>query len=672
MKDNRSLANQFFIRLLIIFIICQAGTVFFMLSLRESLVESLNSKMTSLSALMADVSAKPVLDNNKVLLDTYIENFHKDKDIFSITILDNKGSIIAEETKDVQETSRINPFAVKPFLESETPLFSGKQKTGKLVLQVSTRDINDEISVWLIYAVSFVGFLLVGIAILLGSFYKINIKKPIADLTVGVSRAAEGDFSIKIMPTKFLETAALIEGFNTLISRLKIEHQKLYSATNDVIMAIMQINLIIDKVTDGTNKQSSATSEVIMSMKATDKYQKDILENSQNLIQFSDENLTSLMEVKVSSEEINQSSEELFNVSSAAYSTIAEISSAAKEIAHSTSELVTSTEQISASIEEISSNTKEVENTVTESNTYVNKVRDIAADRGMLSVADAMGGMEEILNSVDKTLKLVRNLEVRSRDVEKVLTVIADVTKQTNLLSVNAAILASQAGEFGKGFAVVADEIKTLADRTASSSKEITGIIKSIQQEISETTRVTENSKLIAERGNELVVKTGEAFNDVIESSQKSSELAGSIKRATEEQVMGISQINDAMDMIRMVVEHVNKATMEHEIGSEHLLEVAEKVKVISELIKQSMKEQTSGIALISMNLEQTNKKIQNISEASGKHDKANEGIFYASSMIGKICDSTTDIAKEMSASFNILYQEAEKLKAEMEEFRFE
>jgi methyl-accepting chemotaxis protein len=437
-------------------------------------------------------------------------------------------------------------------------------------------------------------------------------------------------------------------------------------------VAIRQINLVIDKVTEGTHNQAGATEDVILAMEGTDKLQKEILDSTQNLTKFSEENLSSLMQIKSTSEEITESSEQLFRSSSDSYSTIAEISSAAKAIAKSTEELSTSTEQITASIEQISANIKEVENSTQESASLTSAVREIASDRGMITVADAMGGMDEIIDSVDKTLEIVRNLTVKSKDVEKVLTVIADVTKQTNLLSVNAAILAAQAGEYGKGFSVVADEIKTLADRTASSAKEITDIIKAIQKGITEVTHVTENSKIIVENGNALVVRTGEAFNDVIESAQKSAEMANTIQKATAEQVKGITQIMESMEMIMQIVEHVTKATHEHEIGSEYLVNVAEKVKEVSEVIKRGMQEQTSGIHLISRNLELTNERIKHIADATSEHGKANKETLFAADKIRAICNNTLTIAQEISTSFNILYQEAVTLKRDMEGFKIE
>jgi len=668
MIKNRTLALKFTIMLLAILLIGQAFFIHFIMSVRGNLVDSLNEKINQTGNLLARIILRPVLDNDKELMNAYLEDFLKDEDVVSIALFDKAENLLGKKVRPMQKSSNLNLFFVKPFLKHKIPVLSGNEKIAHINVTFSSGKINDRLFEHSVFAVMYQGVLLIIVVLLILSFNR-NVKKPLLELRAALRRAGEGDLAVTIQPTGNLEIDELINGFGALISRLKKTLQKLHTTTNDVTAAIRQINLIINKVKEGTHNQANATAEVIMAMEGSDKYQKDILDNAQNLGEFSDENLTSLMEINVTSEEIKNNSEELLRSSSATLSTVAEMSAAAKAIAQSTDELSASTEEIAVSIEQISANTKQVESSTNESSALTNKVRDIASGSGMLTVADAMGGMDEIISSVDKTLSLVMSLQTKSRDAEKVLTVIADVTKQTNLLSVNAAILAAQAGEYGKGFSVVADEIKMLADRTAASSKEIIKIIKSIQKGISETTRVTENSKRIVENGNSLVVKTGEAFREVINSAQKSSEMADSIQGSTKEQLKGIMQINDSMEMIRIVVEQVVRATHEHDIGSDHLLNVAEKVKEMSEGIKRSMLEQTSGISLISKNLELTNERINNISSATSKHSQANELIMTAASTIGTICNETLTIAEEISVSFDTLYQEAETLKKDMEEF---
>jgi methyl-accepting chemotaxis protein len=113
----------------------------------------------------------------------------------------------------------------------------------------------------------------------------------------------------------------------------------------------------------------------------------------------------------------------------------------------------------------------------------------------MMSVVNAIEGMENISEEVKKSAEIIQRLGIRSVDIEKILSVIKDVTEQTNLLSLNAAILAAQAGEYGKSFSVVADEIRGLSERTSSSTREIGGIVKTIQQDIKDAVFTIDSAK---------------------------------------------------------------------------------------------------------------------------------------------------------------------------------
>ena len=123
-----------------------------------------------------------------------------------------------------------------------------------------------------------------------------------------------------------------------------------------------------------------------------------------------------------------------------------------------------------------------------------------AAESGMKAVHETIEAMEHIRKAVVDANGVVSRLGERSVAIGRILNVIEDVAEQTNLLALNAAILAAQAGEHGKGFSVVAGEIRELAERTASSTREIGGLIQSVQQEVRNALTSTSGSPRAASR----------------------------------------------------------------------------------------------------------------------------------------------------------------------------
>ncbi len=674
MKKEITLATKFTIILLVIFFIGQTlGFILFVLSVRGSMIDSLNEKMNRTGSLLARLSVNPLLEKNDVLLNTYLEEIMRDEDIVSVAVFGREENPFGHKSKIFpQESSMINPFQVKPFFKNKTPVTLKSEKIGYIITTASTSKINDEISKYIIFGTIYCGVLLIVVIFLVSEFFSKNIRKPISDFSVAASKVAAGDFTVTVQPEKNPEMKILTDGFNSMTSNLKNIFQKLYFTVNGITITVKQLNLFMDRIIKRTGKQTDATENVISAMENAEDSQKKILNNTHDLAAFSQDNLSSFGQMDATTKEISEMTKELSLYSSEVYFTSANILAEAKTITKEAEEFLKSTEGISSSIEEVSASIKEIESTTKESANLTSLVREIAADTGMLTVADAMGGMDEIMGSVDKTIGLANDLKTRSRDVEKVLTVMADVTRQTNLLSINAAILAAQAGEHGSGFAVVADEIKTLTDRTSSSAKDIAEIISTIQKRITELSHVANNNKIIVEKGTALIVKTGEGFAEVINSAQKSSAMAKSIQRLIEEQAKEILQINEAMDVLTKIAAHVTEVIHDQENKSVQLLDIAGKFKDVSELIDISTKEQNTESDMITRNLEFANEMIKNIDHATSEQGKTSEEILPVAIKAKEICNETLAIAREMAESFNTLYAEAETLKREIERLKIE
>lgn len=501
------------------------------------------------------------------------------------------------------------------------------------------------------------------------SFNK-KIKKPISEIRDALGEIDKGNLMVVMQYGDCKEIMALTDAVNLLVKKFNQTIQRLSSTTRDVIVTVKQIEPIVNNIFEAVNKQLTSTDGAISLLKKAEEAKEAFLGSTRNLSEFSEENVSSLIEINSTGDEITESADELMQSSMNIYSTIVEVSDAAKKIAKSMEDLSISTEETAASIDELTASLKEIERSTKESAALTSSVREIASDKGMLTVTDAMMGMEDVSTAVVKSLELMRHLETKSRDIEKILFVITDITKQTNLLGLNAAILSLQAGEYGKGFAVVADEIKALADKTASSAKDITEIIKTTQTDINSALSVAEESMRVAEKGTSLVVRTGEAFREVIDNARESAELAKTIQKTIEEQVLGVAQINRAMEAIRQLVEDVTKATHKQEKGSEYILGISAKLKEISALLKRSMEEQNAGVRMISKNLELTNEKIKYIDDVASGQRVSDEELRRSIDNMKGVSKNALTIIQEMKDSLNTFHQRAEALIMDKEGFK--
>src|SRR5258705_381201 len=125
------------------------------------------------------------------------------------------------------------------------------------------------------------------------------------------------------------------------------------------------------------------------------------------------------------------------------------------------------------------------------------------AEKGMRAVLLTIEGMDGIYGSVTQTRQVIESVGRKGQEIGLILNVIQEVTEQTNLLALNAAIIAAQAGEHGRGFAVVAEEIRQLAERTASSAKEIENLIGSFQSETGRAVNAMQGRMRRVEEGSE-------------------------------------------------------------------------------------------------------------------------------------------------------------------------
>lgn len=217
-----------------------------------------------------------------------------------------------------------------------------------------------------------------------------------------------------------------------------------------------------------------------------------------------------------------------------------------------------STEQ-AASIQETSS-TLEESSSMVHQTTQNTKEADILAKRTKEAAAKGDSEMQTMLEAM-------KELKNSSGEIGKIIKVIDEIAFQTNILSLNAAVEAARAGDAGKGFAVVAEEVRNLAQRSAQAAKDTAGIIES---------NINLSEKCLG-----ITEQVSGSLSDINNESNKVSELLGEITTASQEQEIGIGQINKAISQMESVLQSNAATAQESATSSEQLSVYSDNIKNI-------------------------------------------------------------------------------------------
>jgi methyl-accepting chemotaxis protein len=318
---------------------------------------------------------------------------------------------------------------------------------------------------------------------------------------------------------------------------------------------------------------------------------------------------------------------------------------------------------------EMDSSIKQVERNANETAAISKAVR-VDAETGREAVEAVIGGMQEIKRASRITSEVVTTLSERAGDIGEILSVIDEVAEQTNLLALNAAIIAAQAGEHGKGFAVVADEIKELSERTSSSTREISQVIRGVQEETRRAVDAINQAERSIADGELLSQKSGEALTKIVIGVTEATAQVTEIARTTVEQAKGSQMIREAMEQVSEMVAQIAKATREQGQGSELIMGAVENMKGLTSQVLSSTREQNKVGNLIAQSTESITEMIRHIKRACDEQSRGSEQIVASVGDIQSATDANLEATRVMDEAVYKLFRQTEMLKKEMEAFK--
>ncbi len=494
---------------------------------------------------------------------------------------------------------------------------------------------------------------------------------PVKAVEDAAQKLSEGDMSFDVEIRSIDEIGRASKAIKQSMFSLSDILRRIKEVTKRVNHVVLEVESESRKAVEGAVMENEAIANISSSIEEMNAAISDIADGTEGLAASAEETAASMEEMVTSIAEITNSTQDLSVAVEATSSSIEQLYATSKEVSNNSATLAGAAQETQAAIMEIAATVKEVDHRAKESAALSEQVKRDASTFGMTSIGKTIQGMQDIKISVEKTADYIEKLGGRSEEIGQILTVIDDITDQTTLLALNAAILAAQAGEHGKGFSVVADEIKQLADRTSISTQEIGQLIQSVQQEVSEAVDAMKDGLKSVEIGFKVTHEAADALRKIVESSTKSSAMAAAIEHSTAEQSKATFLVSEAMERVLSMVGQIANAMNEQSSGIQLIKTSTEKMRDISSHVRTATNEQSLNSKQISQAIEVVSDKSQQISRAINEQKLGSNQIWSSIEKIKDIPRENKDRSFRVNQLVKELHKDAELVSTEMERFKF-
>lgn len=353
---------------------------------------------------------------------------------------------------------------------------------------------------------------------------------------------------------------------------------------NYIVKPVHRVVAKMDKIAEGdftgeelTTRSKDEIGQLSNSVNAMTSSLKGLVESVQHVAE----------QVAASSEELSANAEQTTAATEHVVNLINEVAKGAEVSAEVATHSAQAMDEVSVGVQRIAESSSEVAGMAQQSTEI--------AKNGNEKIERAVGQMNKISESVESTSTVIKQLGERSKEIGAIVTAITEISSQTNLLALNAAIEAARAGEHGKGFAVVADEVRKLAEQSQNSAGKISEIIRNIQADTEHSIQAMVNVVAEVQAGTLDVNEAGEAFKQILAAELRVAEQIHEVSAISEQMSANSEEVSASVQEVQTISTESSEgantiATASHEQLAS-MEEISASAKSLSEVSEALQKE---------------------------------------------------------------------------------
>jgi methyl-accepting chemotaxis protein len=496
-----------------------------------------------------------------------------------------------------------------------------------------------------------------------------QIARPLEQVVESSRAISEGDLSRSIATTRDDEIGVLARTFNAMTAGLRDLVAQVRQSTGEVAEVVSVLEERGGKLYREAQRQSAAIGESADSVDQLTGSIREVNSNVEQLADASQETSSSIMEMDASIGEIASHMDHLTSAIDTTSAAVSQVTANIDQVVSGVDTLQSATNGMVSRVRELSSSVQQVNTNAGESHA-LSEDSSREAGEGMVAVSETIEAMSDISSHFVQLQECVSRLAHKSQSIDEIVQVIKDVAEQTGLLSLNAAIIAAQAGEHGKAFSVVAEQVNALADRTHRSAREIAELILAVQEDTRAAVSAVGDGSSKVSRGVDRSRAAGRVLEKIIEKTHTSTERVHAIVEATARQTEDLGRVDQAMRDVQEIVDQINQSTHQQHTATNEIARAVENIRNLGTAVRHSTEEQRRGSRLITNAAANVTAMVSQIAEATNAQTKSSETIQHALQVFRDVSDETSRGAEEINASVTTLSERAERLEQEIGRFK--